>query len=116
MASFPTLKTGAVAQYPLQTGLRYASGVVQFLDGSRQSYRIQGPALRRWSIQLNGLDEGELADVTAFVEQQCLAPFTFTDPVTGQTAARCIIAGQRMDAAMMQEENGQATLIIEEIP
>jgi len=54
--------------------------------------------------------------VTAFVEQQCLAPFTFTDPVTGQTAARCIIAGQRMDAAMMQEENGQATLIIEEIP
>ena len=116
MASFPTLKTGAVAQYPLQTGSRYASQAVQFLDGSRQSYRIQGPALRRWSIQLNGLDEGELADVIAFVEQQCLAPFPFTDPVSGQTASRCIIAGQKMDAVMKQEENGQATLVIEEIP
>jgi len=116
MASFPTLKTGAVAQYPLQTGSRYASQAVQFLDGSRQSYRIQGPALRRWSIQLNGLGEGELADVIAFVEQQCLAPFPFTDPVSGQTASRCIIAGQKMDAVMKQEESGQATLIIEEIP
>ena len=116
MPSFPTLKTGAVAQYPMQTGSRYVSQAVQFLDGSRQSYRIQGPALRRWSIQLNGLDEGELAGVIAFVEQQCLVPFSFTDPVSGQTASKCIIAGQKMDAAMMQEESGQATLIIEEIP
>src|SRR5579884_3291001 len=110
MATFPTLKTGAVAQYPLQTASRYASQAVQFLDGSRQSYRIQGPPLRRWSIQLSGLDEGELANVIAFVEQQCLAPFSFTDPVTGQTAARCIISGQKMDAMMKQEEYGQATL------
>jgi hypothetical protein len=69
MASFPTLKTGAVAQYPLQTGSRFASQAVQFINGSRQLYRIQGPALRRWSIQFDDLDEGELAAVIAFVEQ-----------------------------------------------
>jgi hypothetical protein len=115
MASFPTLKTGAVAQYPLQTGSRFASQAVQFINGSRQLYRIQGPALRRWSIQFDDLDEGELAAVIAFVEQQCLAPFSFTDPVTGLTAAKCIIGGQKMGAGMKREENGQATLIIEEI-
>lgn len=115
MASFPTLKTGAVAQYPLQTTSRYASQTVQFLDGSRQRYRVQGPALRRWSIQLDNLDESELAAVFAFVEQGCLTSFAFTDPVTGQTAARCIVAGQKMNAGMKQEENGQAMLVIEEI-
>jgi hypothetical protein len=35
--------------------------------------------------------------------------------VTGQTAAKCIIGGQKMDAGMKREENGQATVIIEEI-
>lgn len=115
MASFPTLKTGAVAQYPLQAGSRYSSQSVLFMDGSRQLYRIQGPALRRWSIQLDSLDEGELAAVVAFVEQQSLATFSFTDPVTGQTAATCIISGGSMQAGMKSEENGQAALVIEEI-
>ena len=115
MASFPTLKTGAVAQYPLQTSSRYASQTVQFLDGSRQRYRLQGSALRQWSIQLDNLDESELAAVLAFIEQGCLAPFSFTDPTTGETAAKCIVAGQKMNAGMKHEENGQATLVIEEI-
>ncbi len=115
MASFPTLKTGAVAQYPLQSGTRYVSQSVQFMDGSRQLYKIQGRALRRWSIQLNALDEGEMAAVIAFVEQQSLSTFSFTDPVTGQTAATCILSGGYMKAAMTAEENGQASLVVEEI-
>jgi hypothetical protein len=116
MAKFPTLKSGAVAQYPLQAGSRYSTQSVRFLDGSRQCYRIQAPALRRWTIQLTQLDETELSEVVAFVEQQWLAPFAFTDPISGQTANQCIISGEKMQSGMKQEADGQATLVIEEIP
>jgi len=116
MASFPTLKTGAAVQYPLQFGSKYSTQAVRFLDGSRQAYRIQGPALRRWTIHLDQLDESELAAVIAFTEQAWQSPFAFVDPNTGETASKCIISGGKMPAGLKQEASGQATLAIEEIP
>ena len=117
MAKFPNSEDGrggAISAADRDRATRARRCSFSMEAGSRIGYR--DPALRRWSIQLNGLDEGELADVIAFVEQQCLAPFSFTDPVTGQTASRCIIARPEDGRGMKQEENGQATLIIEEIP
>ena len=57
MASFPVLKTGAVAQYPLARSTRYSTQSVQFLDGSQQTFKLYPLPLCRWSIQLNELDE-----------------------------------------------------------
>ena len=116
MATFPNLKTGAVAQYPLERSVRFQTQSVKFLDGSQQRYRIYGAGLRRWSLSLDLLDEQELTSLVAFVEQQGSAAFTFTDPVTGENIARCVLAGDRVDAFLLDETRAGARLSIEEIP
>jgi hypothetical protein len=115
MATFPVLKTGAVAQYPLDRGVRFSTQAVRFMDGSRQRFRLHGTGLRRWTLKLAQLDEEELGAVIAFVEQQTGATFAFTDPVTGDNVATCIISGQQFDATMNREMSGQTTIVIEEI-
>jgi hypothetical protein len=115
MATFPVLKTGAVAQYPLERGVRFSTQAVRFLDGSRQRFRLIGVGLRRWTLNLSLLDEAELGAVIAFVERQTGATFAFTDPVTGDNVATCIISGQQFDATMNREMSGQTTVVIEEI-
>jgi len=115
MATFPVLKTGAVAQYPLDRAVRFSTQAVRFMDGSQQRFRLYGAGLRRWTLKLDQLDEQELGAVIAFAEQQGSAVFAFTDPVTGENAATCMISGQQFDATMSREMNGQTTVVIEEI-
>lgn len=115
MAAFPVLKTGAVAQYPLGFGVRYATHAVRFLDGSQQKYALIGTGLRRWTISLDLLDEQELGAVIAFVEMQGSAVFAFTDPLTGNTAPNCVLSGERFDATVKRDMTGKATVVIEEI-
>jgi hypothetical protein len=115
MATFPALKTGAVAQYPLVRGVRYSTEAVRFMDGSQQRFRLSGAGLRRWTVKLDQLDETELGAVIAFVEQQQSATFSFTDPVTGDNVAPCAISGNLFSAGMTREMSGQASLVIEEI-
>jgi hypothetical protein len=115
MATFPVLRTGAVAQYPLGFGVRYATQAVRFLDGSQQKYAQMGTGLRRWTINLDLLDEEELGAVIAFVEQQGSAGFAFTDPLTGSTASNCVLAGEKFDATVNRDMTGKTTVVIEEI-
>ena len=116
MATFPVLKTGAVAQYPLGFGMRYATQSVHFLDGSQQKYPLMGTGLRRWTIHLNLLDEQELGTVIAFVERQGNAEFTFRDPLTGADVPKCVLAGQNFEAMVQRDLSGKTTVEIEEIP
>jgi hypothetical protein len=115
MATFPILKTGAVAQYPLGFGVRFSTETVRFMDGSQQKFCLIGTGLRRWTLKLDLLDEQELGALIAFVEQQGSATFAFTDPLTGDNAATCVIHGEQFDAAMNREMSGQATVVIEEV-
>jgi hypothetical protein len=115
MATFPLLKTGAVAQYPLDSAVSFSTQAVRFMDGSQQRFRVYGTGLRRWTLKLDQLDAQELAAVIAFVEQQGSAVFAFTDPVTGDNAATCMISGQQFDATMKGEMSGQTTVVIEEL-
>lgn len=115
MASFPLLKTGAAAQYPLDYGLRYATQFVRFMDGSQQKFPLYGTGLRRWTLKLDLLSEDELASVTAFVEQQGSAPFAYTDPATGAVASSCVISGECLEATLKGEMRGQTTVVIEEV-
>ena len=115
MASFPILKTGAPAQYPLERDVRFATQAVRFMDGSRQKFALLGTGLRKWTLKLNLLDEQELGAVIAFAGQQGSAPFAFTDPTTGTVVSNCVISGQRLDATMTRELDGQTTVVIEEI-
>lgn len=115
MATFPVLKTGAVAQYPLGFGMRFLTQAVRFLDGSQQKYRLIGTGLRRWTVSLDQLDEQELGAVIAFVEQQGSATFAFTDPLSGASVPNCVLSGEQFDATIKREMNGQTTVVIEEI-
>src|SRR5580700_3249140 len=115
MATFPTLKTGAIAQYPLPVSTRFATQTVQFLNGTQQTFKLYPGCLRRWSLQLDALDEQELDLFVSFVEAQGGAPFSFTDPVSGQSINNCIISGDQAGAGMTQEIDGQAQFVIEEV-
>ena len=115
MATFPVLKTGAVAQYPLDYESGHSTQSVLFLDGSRQTFRLYPGALRRWNIQLDELDEGEMDSVISFAEAQGGATFLFPDPITGSTVPNCVIAGDQLNAEMALDLVGSTSLVIEEL-
>lgn len=115
MATFPLLKTGAVTQYPLLRSTNVSTQSVRFLDGSRQTFSINGGGLRRWSVSLNLLDETEVSAVLKFAESVGTGTFTFTDPGTGETANKCVLSGGEVDAALTDELNGKVALEIEEV-
>jgi|SRR6516164_5548818 hypothetical protein len=114
--AFPVLKTRAVAQYPLGQQTRFATQSVRFLDGSQQRFRLYWSGLRKWVINLSLLDETELSSLIDFVDAQGGDTFSFTDPVTGQAVAKCIISAEKFDAVLDDEMRGDASLTIEEIP
>jgi hypothetical protein len=116
MATFPILlKTGAVAQYPFSKVTSLATQAVRFLDGSAQTYQLSGAGLRRWELNLDLLDEAEVAAVIAFAEQIGTGTFSFTNPVTGETVAKCVISGEQLATSLVNELHGMATLGIEEV-
>jgi hypothetical protein len=116
MATFPTLlKTGAVAQYPLSRAVSLATQSVRFLDGSQQTYQLTGAGLRSWIVSLDLLDESELSAVIAFADEIGTGTFTFTDPLTGETAAKCVVSGTQLETSLVNELHGMTMLGIEEV-
>src|ERR1700754_4819643 len=113
--TFPALKTGALAQYPLQSSTRFSNQAVRFLDGSRQRFPLLAGGLRRWMIRLELLDEAELAAPVAFADDQQNAVFAFTDPITNAPAANCVLSCDRFEAMMTAEQRAAARAVIEEI-
>ena len=116
MASFPKLKTGAVMQYPAPRELRFATEVVRFLDGAEQRYREYRGLVRRWTVQLELLDETELAALEIFfVETQGgFGSFAFTDPWDGREYAGCSIDQESLELALNGEMRGGTVLAIRE--
>jgi len=82
MAQFPILKTGAVLQYPATKSFHFSNTVHRFLDGSDQRFRSHKQIVRRWSIRLDLLDDGEMAALEEFLAEQKgqLGDFSFFDP------------------------------------
>ena len=66
MSTFPTLKTGAVMQYPAQRGVEFSTTALQFVDGSEQRFCNYQAPLHRWVIQLSLLDQSELQEFQEF--------------------------------------------------
>ena len=76
---------------------------------------MSGAGLRSWVLKLDLLDESEVSAVIAFAEQIGTGTFSFTNPVTGETAAKCIISGEQLKTSLVNELHGKATLGIEEV-
>jgi len=116
VATFPKLKTNAVAQYPAGRALRYQNQVVRFLDGADQRYRDASGPLHHWIIRLDELDEGELAEVEGFFlsNQGQFGSFVFVDPWDGTSYANCSLASDRLDLTAVAEMRGQTSLTVVE--
>jgi hypothetical protein len=116
MSDFPLLKTGALAQYPFERRLEYATEVLRFLDGTEQRFRQRGEAGRRWVLRLSLLDEDELAKIEAFfqTEQGRTGSFAFTDPCDGQTYADCSLEKDTIELGYEEIAGGGTTIVIRE--
>src|SRR5947208_16767456 len=114
MATFPRLKTDAVAQYPLTRTLRFQNQTLRFLDGSEQRYRDAGGVRRRWTIRLDLLDESEMAAIEMFVDatEGAFASFTFTDPWDDKDYAHCRLEGDVLELAAEGEMRGSTTVTV----
>jgi hypothetical protein len=113
---FPTLKTGAVIQYPATKNTQYSSFVVRFLDGSDQRFRQYTPALQRWSIKLDLLDEAELSALEHFFEDQDgrFGSFSFVDPWTQTTYANCSLEQDTLSYGLSGVTQGSVSVTVVE--
>jgi Conserved hypothetical protein 2217 (DUF2460) len=114
MATFPKLKTGAVAQYPATRIFRFQNQILRFLDGTDQRYRDSAGPFYSWEIRLDQLDETELAALQAFflANQGSFASFAFTDPWNGQVYSNCSLASDQMNITSLAEMQGRTSLIV----
>ena len=116
MALFPTLKTGATAQYPLRVTLSGRVDIVWFLDGSEQRMRNAPSFLHTWEIALEQLDEQELRSIEEFLlaNEGSAETFAFTDPVSQQVYPNCSIQSDSIDLTSIAPLSGKATVTIRE--
>jgi len=114
MATFPKLKTGAVAQYPLARRAQFQNQIVRFVDGSDQRYRDSAGAQLEWEIQLSRLDDSEMAAIEEFfrANQGAFGRFEFIDPWDGQVHHDCSIADDVLQLGTLAETGGNTRLTV----
>ena len=114
MAAFPKLKTDAVAQYPFTKRMAFQNQALSFVDGSQQRYRDAGTSMQRWEIQLDELDEGELAAMEEFflANQGSFGSFAFTDPLDGKVYDDCSLESDGLGLVAVAEMRGNTTLTV----
>jgi phage-related protein len=114
MATFPQLKTNAIAQYPMARREQFQNQTVRFVDGSDQRYRDSAGARMEWEIQLSELDEGELAAIEEFflASQGAFGSFSFTDPWDGHVHDNCSLAADVVGLTSVAEMRGSTKLTV----
>ena len=114
MATFPKLKTNAIAQYPVSRREQFQNQTVRFVDCSEQRYRDSAGARMQWEIQLSDLDEGELAAVEEFflASQGAFGSFSFTDPWDGHVYDNCSVAADELALVTAGEMRGSTKLTV----
>jgi hypothetical protein len=113
---FPTLKTGAVTQYPTKRALQFNTDAIRFLDGTEQRFRDNPSVLHEWTIQLDLLDETELAAFDQFFlsNQGRFGDFSFTDPWDGTVYASCSLATDDFSFELRGEMRGKSAFTVKE--
>ena len=116
MATFPLLKTSAVAQYPAVKGLAFRNRTVRFLDGQEQRYRESAGLLHRWEIRLGQLDGSEASALDEFfrANEGSFGTFAFTDPWDGTTYPNCSLENDAIELAADGEMIEGTSLVVAE--
>jgi hypothetical protein len=114
MATFPKLKTNAVAQYPAKKSIQFKNQNLRFVDGFEQRYRDSAGPLGRWVIRLDQLDDTEMAALDQFfvLNQGTFGDFAFTDPWDATVYANCSIASDQIYLSSAEEYRGASSLTI----
>jgi hypothetical protein len=114
--TFPSLRTGAVAQYPAERSLRFRNQTVCFLDGTEQRYRDSAGALHRWQIRFDRLDEREVTAMEDFFAecQGTYGSFSFIDPWDGEEYPNCSLDSDGFDFVTLSEMGASASLVVVE--
>jgi phage-related protein len=116
VATFPTLKTGVVAQYPSNRDRRFSTQILRFVDGSEQRYPGYGAPLRRWVIQFDLLDESELVNLEQFFESEGgrAGSFSFTDPWDGTVYSNCSFDSDVLALEFRTVGDGATSVVVKE--
>src|SRR5712692_7662273 len=116
MSDFPTLRTGAVMQYPAERATVFSTQVVRFLGGAEQRFPDYGSPLHRWAIRLSLLEEGELHALREFFRTQrgASGTFAFTDPSDGAAYPHCSLENGEMADQLLDGAKGKTALIVRE--
>jgi hypothetical protein len=116
VATFPPLKTGAVAQYPADRTPQSSTQAYRFLDGSEQRFPGFPAVLQRWTIRLDLLDEGELETLREFFlsEEGRAGSFSFTDPWTSTVYPNCSFGSDALALVFQGPQNGATQIIVKE--
>ncbi len=118
MSAFPRLKTGAVTQYPVSRVLSRPTEVLRFVDGTDQRYRARAGTGRRWVVNLELLDDTEIARLREFFEgaQGRYGTFSFEDPWTGNVHTDCSLENDGFEIEQVEEGRAGLTLVVRENP
>lgn len=116
MATFPSLSSGAIAQYPLIFGVSQGTSVIRFIDGSDQRFLIQGKQLRSWQIRVELLSDTEMEQLETFFDSQqgAYSTFTFPDPISGTDVPNCRIGSAELTTVYAAAGAGSASIWVVE--
>jgi hypothetical protein len=115
MPDFPRLRTGAIAQHPFRSAIRYSTDVLRFVDGSEQRFRSAPNGLREWTLDLSLLDEGELNAFREWFEDHTTAGlFTFRDPIEDVDYPNCRFEREELQIELDGELRGASKITIRE--
>jgi len=114
--TFPTLKTGATAQYPASKSISYSSFVVRFLDGSDQRCRTYSAPLHKWALPYTLLDDTEVSTQEQFFAAQegQAGTFSFTDLWTQTPYPNCSLARDNFSSELKQEAQVTTAALVTE--
>jgi hypothetical protein len=116
MTIFPTLRSGAVMQFPAPLVLSQSAAVVQFLDGEEQRFLTQGRTFRRWLIRLESLSDVEAGQIEAFFQQQygTYSSFGFPDPFSGMLVPNCRFVDSGLTMKYQGPDSNSAEFTVQE--
>lgn len=116
MATFPTLTSGAIAQYPMPAYIARTTQVVRFLDGTDQRCIVRARPVRWWVVKLSLLNDAELTMLEGFFTEQqgSFGLFEFPDPFSGQTIPNCRLAASELLTRFEGADHGSTELTVME--
>jgi len=115
MSMFPTLKTGAGAQYGFERIEDRPVTTQRFLDGRTRRFACRR-AYRGWRLRLKGLSAHEAQAIAAFVSDhfESNAAFTFRDPWSGQEHEGCEVPASSYRVGIDGEHRFEVEIVIEQ--